>query len=402
MLVKSIREMSTSQSSNVISIGIDQGTNLWAMGVTDWETLKYSSFIFQGELKEIECYRKILEYKNSGKKVSVCYEAGRFGFTPARTISNLGCTVRVLPVNKIEIIQSGKKAKTDKLDARFLSELNPLDQRIPSVWVPSVQEEALRGLPRELKRIKKDISRNNNRIISILERWPIPKVNTHLSSTDWLKKISTWKGLNFIPNLIPISELQRIKYMVKEIELFEQHLRDWEKVIKNTEEKEIAKSRDNGKEHVIDKLRKYRGIGEVIGRSFAWEVGNFERFKNGKCFSSYIGLTPTPYSSGNKQKEQGISKQGNSELRRLAIQLSWLWKYWQPNSRITLKWQEQLNKKGRQRKTAIVAMGRQLMIALYRDIIYGEEIDGAVINDETRIMKKLPASHLSAPRACQT
>ncbi len=120
----------------------------------------------------------------------------------------------------------------------------------------------------------------------------------------------------------------------------------------------------------------------MIGRSFAWEVGNFKRFRNGKCFSSYIGLTPTPNSSGKQQREQGISKKGNTELRRLAIQLAWLWKRWQPNSRLSLKWKEQLQKKGRQRRTAIVAMGRQLMIALYRDVVHAEKIEGAIINNE--------------------
>jgi len=37
-------------------------------------------------------------------------------------------------------------------------------------------------------------------------------------------------------------------------------------------------------------------------------------------------------------------------------------------------------KKGRQRKTVIVAMVRQLMVALHRDIVKGEEIKGAIKN----------------------
>ena len=78
-------------------------------------------------------------------------------------------------------------------------------------------------------------------------------------------------------------------------------------------------------------------------------------------------------------REQGISKQGNSNLRRLSIQLAWLWYHWQPDSKITKKWSAQLQKKGRQRKTAIVAMARQLVVALYRDIVKGEPMEGAIV-----------------------
>jgi transposase len=147
-----------------------------------------------------------------------------------------------------------------------------------------------------------------------------------------------------------------------------------------TEKAERKAAEEKKEEYIIDSLRKYTGIGDVISRSFAWEICDFKRFKNGKHFGSYLGLTPTPFSSGKMFIEQGISKQGNQELRRLAIQLAWLWHHWQPDSKITKKWAEQLKRKGRQRKTAIVAMARQLMVAIYRHIVHGEEIEGAKKN----------------------
>jgi len=168
--------------------------------------------------------------------------------------------------------------------------------------------------------------------------------------------------------------------MVDELEVLEKHLKKWQELMQETEDAERKKSEENNEKYLVDVLRKYRGIGEVISRSFAWEVCDFHRFKNAKKFSSYLGLTPTPFSSGKIFREQGISKQGNPELRRLAIQLAWLWHHWQPDSEITKKWSNQLKKKGRQRKTAIVAMARQLMVALYRDIVKGEEIKGAKKN----------------------
>ncbi len=294
--------------------------------------------------------------------------------------SVLGCKTRILPVNKIEIISSGKKAKTDKIDSQFLSEINPLDQTIPSVWTPTVHQECLRELPREEQRIKRDISRNNSRIISILQRWPIPNISKHHKASDWCKIIKEWQDAKAIPQLLPLSELKRINMMIDELEILEKHLKEWQDYMQEVEDEERKKSEEKGEKNLVDTLRQYTGIGEVISRSFAWEICDFKRFKNGKTFASYLGLTPTPYSSGKMSREQGISKQGNPELRRLAIQLAWLWHHHQPDSAITKKWSNQLKKKGRQRKTAIVAMARQLMVALYRDIVKGEEIKGAKKN----------------------
>lgn len=377
MLLNSNTVLPESQIENYITVGIDQGESLWMMTVLDRRTRKYSRHSYRGLMKELDCYDQMRKLSNNGRPVSVCYEAGRSGFTPARVFNNMGCETRVLPVNKVKIISSGKKVKTDKIDSQFLSEINPLDKSIASVWVPSVKQECLRELPREEQRIKKDISRNNNRIISILQRWPIQTISKHQKSMEWRKIIKNWRKQKFIPEFLPLSELGRIEMMIDELELLEKHLKKWRETMDKAEKSERERAEKKKEKCIVDSLRKYRGIGEVISRSFAWEICDFERFKNGKHFSSYLGLTPTPFTSGKMFREQGVSKQGNPELRRLAIQLAWLWHHWQKDSEITKKWSEQLKKKGRQRKTAIVAMARQLMVALYRDIVKREEIKGA-------------------------
>jgi transposase len=48
-----------------------------------------------------------------------------------------------------------------------------------------------------------------------------------------------------------------------------------------------------------------------------------------------LGLTPTPYDSGNSQIEQGISKAGNKRLRSLLVELAWSWLRYQPDSALS-------------------------------------------------------------------
>ena len=42
------------------------------------------------------------------------------------------------------------------------------------------------------------------------------------------------------------------------------------------------------------------------------------------------GLVPVPYRSDQRVQDQGISKAGRAELRRVAIQIAWGWVRWQP------------------------------------------------------------------------
>ncbi|NOY74389.1 MAG: transposase [Kiritimatiellaeota bacterium] len=209
--------------------------------VLDRSTGKYSRHSCGGRSKEFDRYKKISELVSTGRPVSVCYEAGRSGFTPARHFNSLGCDTRILPVNKIEIISSGKKVKTDKIDDQFLSEINPLDKSVPSVRAPSVHQECLRELPREEQRIKRDIKRNNNRIISIPQRWPIPNVSNHNDAEDWRGIIREWSKADAISKLPPVSELNRIEMMVDELELPERHLKGWREVMRTEEEAERRK-----------------------------------------------------------------------------------------------------------------------------------------------------------------
>ncbi len=48
-------------------------------------------------------------------------------------------------------------------------------------------------------------------------------------------------------------------------------------------------------------------------------VGDPKVFKNGREVSAWLGLVPKQYSSGNKIRLSGISKRGDSYIRKLLI-----------------------------------------------------------------------------------
>ena len=277
----------------------------------------------------------------------------------------------------------GKVIKTDKLDAKFLSGLDPA-AGLPEVYVPTVEQESRRDAERELVRLSTAINRANAQILALIARTPLPDPSIHRTSDNWKKQIVEWSKdprWNEQPRFL----LLRLSNLIAELELFEKEAEAWDQLILEQEKKDEQDSKAPGnkdKTHeTVRKLEQFKAVGPAIARCLAWEVPNWERFSNAKKFSAYFGLTPCPFSSGTINREQGISKAGRESLRRKAVELGWLWVRWQPESRLVKKWKDRLDQKGRVRRMAIVAMTRQLLVALWRYVVKGETVEGAIMNN---------------------
>jgi transposase len=95
-----------------------------------------------------------------------------------------------------------------------------------------------------------------------------------------------------------------------------------------------------------------------------------------------VGLTPTPYSSGESSREQGISRAGNRRMRTVSIEIAWDWLRYQPESELSL-WHRRRFGRGskRQRRIGIVALARKLLAALWKYLERDEVPKGAAVKD---------------------
>lgn len=349
------------QTGNQETFGIDMGGTLWATAIRDWESGKNSYYGLKDKeqlSKEERLFQLVADHVQDGKKVDVYYEAGRYGFWPARKMLAIGAGIHILPINKLKVIMCGKTIKTDKLDAKFLGGLHPSDE-IPEVYIPTLTEEGRRDAERELGRIKESINRVNAQMLALIDRTPLPTPDFHRTSAAWRKAILKWSKMvewNECPELL----LRRLPNMISELELFEKELADWEKIIQQYQDRDRDNSRKSaGEDHTAEtvmKLQQFKGVGERLSRHLPWEIGDFRRFGSGKQFAAFFGLTPCPFASGTMNRNQGISKAGRKSLRKMAIECAWLWYRWQPESWLVKKWQDRLVQKGRIRRTAIVAL----------------------------------------------
>ncbi|MHC2303221.1 transposase [Rhizobium mongolense] len=120
-----------------------------------------------------------------------------------------------------------------------------------------------------------------------------------------------------------------------------------------------------------------KGIGAEVA-AVLWSEGLFRHFDNRRQVTVYAGLAPTPWQSGSVDHEQGVGKVGNPRLRTVMIQLAWLWLQHQPDSALSTWFRERVQRNGgRGKKTAIVAMARKLLVALWKYAVHGIVIEGA-------------------------
>jgi len=66
-----------------------------------------------------------------------------------------------------------------------------------------------------------------------------------------------------------------------------------------------------------------RGVNLITAMTIVAEIGDMSRFESPRQFMAYLGLVPSEYSSGSRQKRGGITKTGNGHVRRVLVESSW-------------------------------------------------------------------------------
>jgi transposase len=302
-----------------------------------------------------------------------CYEAGRDGFWLDRYLNTSGIDNRVVDSSSIEVNRRQRRAKTDRLDAGKL--LNLLlryhggDKKVWSVVrVPSAVAEDARQLHRELQELKDERTEHVNRIKGLLTSQGLRAPTVNKDFAQWLGAARLWDG-SAVPSELQnrlLRELERWQLLGRQISLLEDERRQRIRCDKTAH---------------VDKVRSLLdlwGMGLNGGWLLVYELFAWRHFDNRKQVGGCVGLTPTPYQSGDSRREQGISKAGNRRLRRLMVELAWCWLRWQPDSELSRWYQSRFGVgNGRSRKIGIVALARKLLIALWKYLEQGELPAGA-------------------------
>jgi len=249
--------------------------------------------------------------KQAPGEVEFCYEAGVCGFTLKRRIEQLDCRCVVIAPSLVPR-KPGERVKTDRRDAKKLLMMHKAGL-LTEVHAPNEQQEAARELTRLRETAKENLKRIRHQLLKLLSRHGYVYREGH----HWTQKHIAWlRAIEFSePMLTGVFEnyfnemiycIGRLKALDKEVEL----LADSE------EYKEI-----------VGLLRCFHGIDTLTAITILTEIFEFGRFESPRHLMSYLGLTPSEDSSGDKQKKGSITKTGNKRVRRLLNEASWHYRH---------------------------------------------------------------------------
>ena len=241
--------------------------------------------------------------------VAVAYEAGPTGFGLSRALNDSGVRCVVAAPSKLQR-PSGDRVKTDARDAVHLARLLRLDE-VSAVVVPSVTQEAARDLVRAREDARGDLMRARHRLSKLLLRQGF----VYSGGRAWTGTHDAW--LRRIGRVELVSPATRVTFES-----------DYETVLsvnarRNRLDAAITlMAADSEFTAVVHRLGCLRGVSTLTGFALAVEIGDWDRF-TGKTIGSFVGLTPSEYSSGASRVQGEITKTGNSHVRRLLVEAAW-------------------------------------------------------------------------------
>jgi len=249
--------------------------------------------------------------KNAPGKVEFCYEAGVCGFTLKRRIEQFGCHCSVIAPSLVPI-KPGERVKTDRRDARKLLMMSKAGL-LTEVEAPNEQQEAARELTRLRETAKENLKRSRHRLIKFLTRHGY----VYTDGRHWTKKHIAWlRTIEFADSMLT--------------NVFDSYFNDMIYCVQRLEEldKQVGLLADSQPyKKIVGLLCCLHGVDTLTAITILTEIFAFGRFESPRHLMSYLGLTPSEDSSGDKQKKGGITKAGNKRIRRLLNETAWHYRH---------------------------------------------------------------------------
>jgi transposase len=361
----------------VLYVAFELANSTWKLACSDGSKLRHVT-VTAGDLAQVQGAiigaKRHFDMDDEVHTVS-CYEAGRDGFWLHRYLHSCGIDNVVVDSASLEVDRRLRRTKTDRVDAgkllRMLVRYHGGEKRLwRVVRVPSREDEDARHLHRELETLKRERTRYRNRIHGILIQQGLRISNPSKKKfVQELDSLRTWDGRE-LPAEMKV-RLVRVHDRLRMVE---------EQISTLVKEKTQRLQEENARMAQVAQLLRLPGIGPVSSWTFVMEFFGWRRFRNRREVAALAGLTPTPYDSGSRLREQGISKAGNRRVRTLAIEIAWAWLRFQPRSKLSRWFLERFADGGsRRRRIGIVALARRLLIDLWRFLEYGVVPEGAQI-----------------------
>jgi transposase len=219
-----------------------------------------------------------------------------------RALREQGHEVRLMPAQYVKPYV--KTNKNDFIDAEAIAE--------------AVARPTMRFVP-----IKTDEQLDMQSLHRVRERWVMRRtaIVNQIRGLLLERGITLPKGRHHVDAALPgILEDADAKLSGALRTLLEQLKLEMDQMATRIDQADALLNKTAHENDACQRLIAIPGIGPVTATALIAAIGNGAAFRKGRDFAAWMGVTPREHSTGGKQKLLGISKRGNSYLRRLFIQ----------------------------------------------------------------------------------
>jgi len=261
--------------------------------------------------RQADVDKLIRKLQGKGVRLVFVYEAGPCGYWMYRCLTGKGLSCHVVAPSLIPR-KAGDRVKTDRRDALTLARLMRSGD-LTSIYVPSVEDEALRDVSRSRDDAMQDLKRSKRRLKSFLLRQDI----RYTGRANWNAAHLRWLAGVVCPTAAQQIVYQEYLHTVTEQQERVQRL-----------ERELYEAVKGWRLYpVVEAIQALRGVELTGAVILLTELGDITRFDSPRQLMSYLGLTPSEYSSGAHRRQGGITKAGNSHARRALVEGAWAYRY---------------------------------------------------------------------------
>lgn len=246
-----------------------------------------------------------------GCEIEAVYEAGPTGYKLLYWLRELGCEAFMTPPSRVPRKKGGKQIKTDARDSLELAELLRADM-LEEVHDLGEQAYSERELTRTRQQLVEQRSKLCTQIKSKLDYHSVrPPAEI---STNWTKAFLEWleshpaddkPEVNFVLSLL-VGSYRHLTLQIKDIE---------------AEIDELAQAEHYRED--VELVSSVPGIGVLSAMILLTELGDVSRFGRCEEFSSFLGLVPCEWSSGQSQYKGPLTRAGNKRARTVLVESSW-------------------------------------------------------------------------------
>ena len=239
------------------------------------------------------------------------YEAGPCGYGLYRYLTHQGLDCLVVAPSLIPK-KAGDHLKTDRRDATQIARLLRSGD-LSGVYVPTVDDEAIRDLSRAREDAGKDLKAAKLRLKSFLLRHDI----RYEGKANWNEA-----HLRYLARIVCPTPAQQIVYQ-EYLHAITEHSQRLQRLEAQLEEQVKTW-------HfypLVEAIQTLRGVQQIVAVTTLAEIGDLTRFEKPSQLMAYLGLTPSEHSSGLHRRQGGITKAGNTHARRALIEAAWGYRY---------------------------------------------------------------------------